>query len=131
MSTAGRRGSDIDWHRLRDAYGNAGESGEILAQISAGGDAWEELFSRVLHQGTLYQASAPVAKDTLTEKIPAYSLLVTRSAERRVALRFIAASEAFWRIQTNLLGLFGLPPVRERLKTLATWRRGFRDCRAR
>jgi hypothetical protein len=33
----------------------------LLNQIAAGGDAWGELYSRVLHQGTIYEATVPVA----------------------------------------------------------------------
>jgi hypothetical protein len=54
-------GSNVAWRQLRDAYGSAEEVGELLNQIAAGDDAWGELYNRVLHQGTLYEATVPVA----------------------------------------------------------------------
>ena len=51
----------VVWSRLRDAYGGADEVGEILSQLGRGEDAWGELYNRVLHQGTIYEATAPVA----------------------------------------------------------------------
>ena len=38
----------------------AGDVGELLAQLGAGKDVWGDLFGRVLHQGTLYEATPPV-----------------------------------------------------------------------
>ena len=48
----------VDWHALRDAYGSA----EVIAELLERGDTdrrdiWEELWSRLCHQGTVYTAS--------------------------------------------------------------------------
>lgn len=48
----------IDWRLLRDAYGSAEEVEALLARASSDDRAvWEELWSRLCHQGTVYTAS--------------------------------------------------------------------------
>jgi hypothetical protein len=51
-----------EWHTLRHAYGAAEDVPELLDQLSPDGEAaiWDELWSRVCHQGTVYTASFPV-----------------------------------------------------------------------
>jgi hypothetical protein len=53
--------ANVAWGQLRDAYGSAEEVGSLLEQIALGEDGWGELIQRVLHQGTLYEATIPVA----------------------------------------------------------------------
>jgi hypothetical protein len=53
--------ANVAWGQLRDAYGSAEEVGSLLGQIALGEDVWGELIQRVLHQGTLYEATIPVA----------------------------------------------------------------------
>lgn len=57
----------IDWGRLEDAYGSASEVPDLLNRLSKAKDSRldkviEELYSRVLHQGTIYSASPPTAR---------------------------------------------------------------------
>src|SRR5438309_11111705 len=52
--------TNIAWNQLHDAYGSAGDIGELLARLGAGKDVWGDLIGRVLHQGTLYEATPPV-----------------------------------------------------------------------
>ena len=48
----------IDWGSLHDAYGRADPVGPLLAGAAAGArGAWEDLWSRLCHQGTVYSAS--------------------------------------------------------------------------
>jgi hypothetical protein len=52
-----------DWAALEDAYGSAEEVPQLLAAAEHGGRArrarrtWEDLWSRLCHQGTVYSAS--------------------------------------------------------------------------
>ena len=47
-----------DWHALRDAYGSAEPVEGLLERgDSDQSDVWEELWSRLCHQGTVYSAS--------------------------------------------------------------------------
>ena len=47
-----------DWASLRDAYGRADRVGELLDRAEADDRAvWDELWSRLCHQGTVYSAS--------------------------------------------------------------------------
>lgn len=50
------------WHMLRHAYGSAEDIPALLDQLSPGEEAgvWDELWSRVCHQGTAYSASFAV-----------------------------------------------------------------------
>jgi hypothetical protein len=49
----------IDWSHLRHAYGEASDLAELLAGLSpdCSFEQWNELWSRVCHQGTVYSAS--------------------------------------------------------------------------
>lgn len=49
----------MDWSALKHAYGNAADVPALLARLSPDPDAgvWEELWSRLCHQGTVYSAS--------------------------------------------------------------------------
>lgn len=49
------------WHQLEHAYGSAADVPDMLARLSPdGSDAvWNDLWSCVCHQGTVYSASAP------------------------------------------------------------------------
>lgn len=50
----------IDWSELRDAYGSAEAVPSLLTSAEAGDpEAWNELWSRLCHQGTVYSASSP------------------------------------------------------------------------
>lgn len=60
--SAGGAGADIDWSELEGAYGPATEVPEILAGLSDPelvADAVDDLFSSVIHQGSLYPVSGP------------------------------------------------------------------------
>jgi hypothetical protein len=48
-----------DWRTLNHAYGNAADIAGLLQQLSPEPKAsvWEELWSRLCHQGTVYSAS--------------------------------------------------------------------------
>ncbi len=48
-----------EWHTLRHAYGSAEDIPALLDQLLLGEDAevWDELWSRVCHQDTVYSAS--------------------------------------------------------------------------
>ena len=48
-----------DWRTLEHAYGNAADIPGLLNQLSPEPEAsvWEELWSRICHQGTVYSAS--------------------------------------------------------------------------
>jgi hypothetical protein len=49
-----------DWATLRHAYGSAEDVPALLATAKAGGDGgtvWDDLWSRLCHQGTVYSAS--------------------------------------------------------------------------
>lgn len=47
-----------DWHALQDAYGSAEAIEGLLERADTGhGDVWDELWSRLCHQGTVYSAS--------------------------------------------------------------------------
>jgi hypothetical protein len=47
------------WGALKSAYGSAEEVGELLGLIESGEDVWGDLIGEVLHQGSLYGATAP------------------------------------------------------------------------
>jgi hypothetical protein len=53
--------ANVAWGQLRGAYGSAAEVGSLLEQIALGENVWGELIQIVLHQGTLYEATIPVA----------------------------------------------------------------------
>jgi hypothetical protein len=48
-----------DWSLLRDAYGDASGVPDLLSRLSSDpdDDVWDELWSRLCHQGTVYGAS--------------------------------------------------------------------------
>src|SRR6266540_1614114 len=48
-----------DWTTLEHAYGNAADVPALLASLSPDPqtEVWEELWSRLFHQGTVYSAS--------------------------------------------------------------------------
>jgi hypothetical protein len=58
MPSTGRTVS-IDWSELSDAYGSATAVGTLLRSLepSPEADVWDELWSRICHQGTVYSAS--------------------------------------------------------------------------
>src|SRR5262245_57361628 len=47
------------WTELRHAYGSAGDIPDLLRRLSPDAKAavWDELWSRLVHQGTVYSAS--------------------------------------------------------------------------
>ena len=54
--------NDVPWAQLQDAYGSAGDvPNQILALIAEDADArnaaFEALFSKIWHQGTIYEAT--------------------------------------------------------------------------
>jgi hypothetical protein len=49
----------LAWGALKSAYGSAEEVGELLGLIESGEDVWGDLIGEVLHQGSLYSATAP------------------------------------------------------------------------
>jgi len=52
----------VEWVSLLDAYEPADGIPVLLAAVSADVDdrrAWDELWGRVCHQGTIYSASCP------------------------------------------------------------------------
>jgi hypothetical protein len=50
----------VTWGQFEGAYGGAGEVGELLSLIESGENVWGDLINEVLHQGSLYGATAPV-----------------------------------------------------------------------
>src|SRR5512134_3850844 len=48
-----------DWSSLRDAYGDASKVPDLLNRLSLNPEdsVWDELWSRICHQGTVYSAS--------------------------------------------------------------------------
>src|SRR6266576_7100584 len=78
------RSANPAWDRLRDSYGSAGGVVELLTQIAAGEDAWGDLIGRVLHQGTLYEATPHVI-----------SWLVQALEQGKLAGRPFAVGKAF------------------------------------
>jgi hypothetical protein len=54
-----RSAESICWGELKCANGSAEEVGELLGLIESGEDVWGDLISEVLHQGSLYSATAP------------------------------------------------------------------------
>ena len=49
----------LAWGALKSAYSSAEEVGELLGLIESGEDVWGDLIGEVLHQGSLYSATAP------------------------------------------------------------------------
>jgi hypothetical protein len=76
-----------DWSQLRHAYGPADDIPGLLAQAEPDMDSpmWEELWSRLCHQGTVYSAS-PAALPGLTEMAGRWS-----PADRTMPLVLAAA----------------------------------------
>lgn len=69
--SAGGAGADIDWSELEGAYGPATEVPEILAGLSDPelvADAVDDLFSSVIHQGSLYPVSGPAVVEVADRK---------------------------------------------------------------
>ncbi|MEI2809839.1 MAG: hypothetical protein V9F00_06440 [Nocardioides sp.] len=64
-----------DWHALRDAYGSAEALGELLDRGNTDRrEVWDELWSRLCHQGTVYTASyaaLPRLAELATRRDPA------------------------------------------------------------
>jgi hypothetical protein len=65
-----------NWSELRDAYGPATEVPDLLAAASAddGRGVWDDLWSRLCHQGTVYSASyaaLPVLAELAARRAPA------------------------------------------------------------
>jgi len=50
-----------EWASLRDAYGSAEKVADLLATVATSGTdeggPWNDLWSRLCHQGTVYSAS--------------------------------------------------------------------------
>jgi hypothetical protein len=53
--------SKVAWEKLQSAYGDSRIVGNLLQEVLVGEDVWGDLFSHVLHQGTLYEATVAVA----------------------------------------------------------------------
>ena len=78
----------IDWGKLSHAYGSAEDLPEILADLETdyrNCPAWQELISRVCHQGTTYSASPYVLPHLL-------ELAAAWNGEARVMPLFLASS---------------------------------------
>jgi hypothetical protein len=65
----------MDWSTLKHAYGNASDVPALLSNLSRDphSSVWEELWSRLCHQGTVYSASfaaLPVLVDVAEQWIP-------------------------------------------------------------
>jgi hypothetical protein len=100
MSTARTRFSDIaPWETLQHAYGPAGDVPPLLEQIAASrgrelNGLFGELCSRVLHQGTIYSASAPAVLALIqmildvaaSDRIMYYGLLAAFADSARMAI---------------------------------------------
>lgn len=56
-----------DWSKLEHAYGSAEDIPELLAKLSTSESArvWDDLWSRVCHQGSVYSASLPILENLL------------------------------------------------------------------
>jgi hypothetical protein len=87
---ADRSGESVDWGRLTSARGSAEEVGELIGLIESGEDVWGDLIGEVLHQVSLYDATAPAVSwavgflrrgDLTQPSVPA-----RRSAGRKPAL---------------------------------------------
>jgi hypothetical protein len=86
-----RSDESTDWGALTSAYGNAGEAGELLGLIESGEDVWGDLISQVLHQGSLYSATAP-AVSAVIGLLGRGTLSRGRTAGRSQAFLFLSAA---------------------------------------
>jgi hypothetical protein len=75
----------IQWEQLKGAYGSAREVGELLGLIESGENVWGDLIREVLHQSSLYEATAPVVSWVIA--ILKQGRLASRSASVRKAVR--------------------------------------------
>ena len=79
------------WGALKSACGSAEEVGELLGLIESGEDVWGDLIAEVLHQGSLYSATAPA----ISVAIGLLNRGPCPSARRRPAgVRDVARSQA-------------------------------------
>ena len=89
----------VPWEKLEHAYGDASDVPPLLQDVAAVRGrkllkALDELGSRVLHQGTIYSASPPVARAVIemlreaapSEKVMLYSLLAGFADAARKAI---------------------------------------------
>jgi hypothetical protein len=106
----------VDWASLRDAYGPAVGVPALLTRLSPEPDApvWDELWSRLCHQGTVYSASfaaLPALEAAAGRWPPAQRAAVLHLAAGIVASRDVAGRrDEFVR---------GLQPTLARLEQLA------------
>ncbi len=84
----------VRWDELDDAYGPAGLVPELLERLEPDPEAevWEELYSRICHQGSVYSASYP----SLSYLLAAAQLWspVERSAPLSLAGAIVSAPDA-------------------------------------
>jgi hypothetical protein len=86
-----------DWQQLQHAYGEASDVPALLKQLSPDPNAavWQELWSRICHQGTVYTASfaaLPALLDTATGWPPRDRPMVLSLAAAIVSSSDVAGS---------------------------------------
>jgi hypothetical protein len=106
----------VVWGRLSHAYGDADDLPDLLAQMApdAPGEVWDELASRLCHQGTVYSASF-AALPALEEAARGW-----RPAERveplMLAAHILASDDVEGSRDRHLAGL---EPIVDSLRALA------------
>jgi hypothetical protein len=101
----------VPWQQLEHAYGPASDVPALLAAVRAdddrAGEAIDELFSTICHQGTVYSATVPavpfIAMLALDDGLP-----VERRALLALLLFMIARGEGYYRVHGDDEG--SLPP---------------------
>jgi hypothetical protein len=135
----------VPWHELRHAYGPAADIPTLLTRVAratADSDTWLTLYSSLAHQGTVYPASACVrgyAAEALAcfpirarqsgaietaldiEKEPSARMRMRSilSNDEMRAVQAVASCDAFWRTDSDLPMVYGLPPGREAFRAKA------------
>jgi hypothetical protein len=95
----------VEWEGLRHAYGPAVDIPDLLARLSPDPDApvWDELWSRLCHQGTVYSASfaALPALDAAASHWPP----TQRAAALNLAAGIVASQDVAGRREQFMRGL--------------------------
>lgn len=94
----------MDWSRLKHAYGNASDVPALLARLSPEpqGDVWDQLWSRLCHQGTVHSASfaaLPILVDVAEQWKPE-----DRSQLIALAAAILASPDVYGGSREDLLG---------------------------
>jgi hypothetical protein len=104
-----------DWTALEHAYGNAADVPALLDQLSPDPEAsvWEELWSRLCHQGTVYSASfaaLPALADAAEQWKPA-----ERAQVIALAAAILASTDVNGCCDNSLRAVEGVVPRLQRL----------------